>query len=256
MSSKKENSVIEHESKEVSVAPSQDNTLIKLALENRADISTIEKLVNLQTEFEAKEARKAFFAAMSKLQSNLPVIEKKGTAKFDHRQGGGTTEYSFAKLDDIAKALKPLLYDHGFSYRYEQTQDNGIINVTCVVTHESGHEERMSMSAMADQSGKKNAIQQVASTVSYLRRYTLTGAFGISTADEDNDAQTYDEPQQTGYQSDYEYYPDSEFNKQFPAWEKQILSGNKTAERIISYLSNKGVNLSAEQTKQIKNVGA
>jgi hypothetical protein len=43
------------------------------------------------------------------------------------------------------------------------------------------------MSAPADKSGGKNDIQAMASTVTYLRRYTLTGALGITTGNDDND---------------------------------------------------------------------
>jgi len=38
-----------------------------------------------------------------------------------------------------------------------------------------------------DKSGGKNDIQAIASSVTYLRRYTLTGALGISTCEDDND---------------------------------------------------------------------
>jgi len=45
------------------------------------------------------------------------------------------------------------------------------------------------MSAPNDVSGNKNAIQSIGSTNSYLQRYTLCNAFGIS-AEQDNDGQT------------------------------------------------------------------
>ena len=43
------------------------------------------------------------------------------------------------------------------------------------------------MSAGKDDSGQKNQIQQTASTHTYLQRYTLIGALGLSSADEDID---------------------------------------------------------------------
>jgi hypothetical protein len=43
------------------------------------------------------------------------------------------------------------------------------------------------MTANPDTSGKKNAIQACASAIEYMKRYTLIGAFGLTTADTDID---------------------------------------------------------------------
>ena len=43
------------------------------------------------------------------------------------------------------------------------------------------------MSAPADSSGSKNPVQQIGSTMTYLQRYTLIGALGLTTADKDDD---------------------------------------------------------------------
>jgi hypothetical protein len=50
------------------------------------------------------------------------------------------------------------------------------------------------MSAGADSTGNKNNIQSIGSTRTYLQRYTLVGALGLSTADEDNDGKTSGNP--------------------------------------------------------------
>jgi hypothetical protein len=44
------------------------------------------------------------------------------------------------------------------------------------------------MTAPRDATGKKNYIQSFGSTISYLRRYTILSAFGLTVSDEDNDA--------------------------------------------------------------------
>src|SRR5690606_10591416 len=49
--------------------------------------------------------------------------------------------------------------------------------------------------APPDGSGNKNAIQGIGSTSTYLQRYTLSAAFGLTTADEDDDGEaTGDKP--------------------------------------------------------------
>ena len=61
------------------------------------------------------------------------------------------------------------------------------MRVTCFISHRDGHTEQTSMEAGKDDSGAKNNIQQKGSTQTYLQRYTLIGALGLSTAEGDND---------------------------------------------------------------------
>ena len=61
------------------------------------------------------------------------------------------------------------------------------LKTTCYISHIDGHTEKTSMESGLDTSGAKNDIQQKGSTQTYLQRYTLIGALGLTTADEDND---------------------------------------------------------------------
>ena len=92
----------------------------------------------------------------------------------------------YAPLSDIAEQIRGTLKECGLTYRFEQDHQERI-KVTCVVTHVDGHSERTEMSGGADGSGSKNGIQAIGSTVTYLQRYTLIGALGITTADTDMD---------------------------------------------------------------------
>lgn len=168
--------------------PQQDQyfELISRAVQGGMEINQLEKLMELKDKHDQKEARKSFYHALSKFQSEIPVIKKRGKASFDTR--AGKTEYDFAKLEHIVSDIKPYLLMNGLSFRFEQLLDpTGAIKITCVVTHVDGHSEMTSMSAMPDTSGTKNAIQSSASSVTYLQRYTLTGALGIVTEGEDSD---------------------------------------------------------------------
>lgn len=151
--------------------------MLQVALEKGADMAQLEKLMDLQERYEAKEAKKAFTNALARFQSKLgPIIKT--------RQAHNA---KYADIDDIAQAIRPVLEDCGLSYRFEQTQDEKNISVSCIVSHVDGFSAITSMSAGHDVSGGKNAIQAAASTVTYLRRYTLTGALGITTGQDDND---------------------------------------------------------------------
>lgn len=153
-------------------------TLLQMAVEQNADIDKLEKLMNLQDRWMASQNRQEFFEAFTKFQSRVPALTKS-------KQGHN---YKYAPLSDIAEQIKSTMFECGLSYRFEQKQyENGSIEITCIVSHVSGHCERNTMVSVADTSGSKNGIQAIGSAVSYLQRYTLIGALGIATADEDMD---------------------------------------------------------------------
>jgi hypothetical protein len=245
------------ESQELVLASSKPMKLMEIAISKGADLASLEKLMDLQERWEAGLAKKEFFAALSAFQSEIPVIPKNGKASFGHKQGGGNTEYTYAFLDDIARAIRPFLAKHGLSYRYEQKVEQTNIAVCCYISHSSGHQEKASMSAFPDKSGKKNEIQQQASTVSYLRRYTLTGALGITAADVDDDGHNSETTQETVDSSldNKNYYPQDRFDQSFPNWEKKIRAGKKKVHEIIGFVNGKGFSLTDAQLAQIGQLG-
>ncbi|MEP5450516.1 ERF family protein, partial [Roseibium sp.] len=65
----------------------------------------------------------------------------------------------------------------------------GGVKVTCIIQHRAGHVEETTLMGGADQSGNKNGFQAIGSAVTYLQRYTLKAALGLS-AEVDDDAQS------------------------------------------------------------------
>ena len=60
------------------------------------------------------------------------------------------------------------------------------MHVTCNLAHEAGHSEETTLSGPADNTGNKNAIQAIGSTLTYLQRYTLVQALGLAAAQDDD----------------------------------------------------------------------
>lgn len=154
----------------------QPMRLLELAINRDADIDKLERLMEMQNQWEDRNAKREFLAAVARFQSKCPDIKKL-------KQGHN---YKYAPLADIISQVRDLIAECGLCYRFEQDHEKGI-RVTCIVSHESGHSESNTMVAAPDTSGSKNAIQAIGSTVQYLMRYTFVGAFGITTADEDMD---------------------------------------------------------------------
>jgi hypothetical protein len=167
------------ETKELTIAQPAD--LIAQAINKGLGVDELGKLMELQERWEANQARKLFFEAFSKFQSQCPDIRRAKEVSF------GQTKYNYAPLADITRQIGKVLKDNDLSYRWEIQDTTTEIKVTCLVSHVNGHTERTTMLASPDTSGSKNPIQARGSAIEYLKRYTLIGALGISTADSDID---------------------------------------------------------------------
>lgn len=169
--------------------------LIRFAIEKGATPETLGKLFDLQeraekmlAERKAEAARDAFNRAMAAFKAMPLKIVKNKHVGFTSRRTQSETEYWHATLDHVCAAINPNLAQHGLSFYWEPVQDDkGKIAVTCVVAHVDGHSQRTTLYGQPDESGNKNKIQSVGSTVTYLQRYTLMSALGLATADQDND---------------------------------------------------------------------
>lgn len=159
--------------------------MIAQAVARGTSVEELGKLMDLQERWSKEEARKAFIAAMNQFKANPPQIFKN---KAVHHNG--VFKYKHATLDNCAEAIGSALSKVGISYRWETAQkEGGVISVACILTHTMGHSERTPLEASPDQSGGKNSIQAVGSTVTYLQRYTLLAATGMAVENMDDDAQ-------------------------------------------------------------------
>lgn len=155
--------------------------LLAQAVNQNLDLDKLEKLMALQERWQAGLAKKAFFNSLTEFQNECPDLRKTKEVAF------GQTKYHYAPLGDIDRQIKALLKKHGLSKRWEISDANMVIKVKCIITHIDGHSEATEMEANADVSGSKNAIQAKGSAIEYMKRYTLIGALGLTTADQDID---------------------------------------------------------------------
>ena len=150
-------------------------------LQAGVSIEQMQGVMALQKEWEANEARKAYVADMAIFKLDPPEIYKTKDVSFVG------TAYSHATLGGVTHAVVDALARHGFSHSWETKQAGGLITVNCKITHRLGHSESTSMEAAPDPSGKKNPIQAVASSITYMQRYTLLAACGLATMDMPDD---------------------------------------------------------------------
>ncbi len=166
---------------ETTLTVSTPTNLIEQAIEKGLGVAELEKLVALQERWEERQARKAFFEAFTNFQCECPDLRKTKQVVFQQ------VSYKYAPLADITRQIGQLLKTHSLSYRWEIQDTMQEIKVSCLITHTAGHTETTTMMANPDTSGAKNQIQARGSAIEYLKRYTLIGALGLSTADTDLD---------------------------------------------------------------------
>jgi hypothetical protein len=142
------------------------------------DTQSLRELMELQREWQRDNARAAYTRSMVELKSNLPAVLDR-----DKIISYGKTSFRFTTLSHAMEAVTPHLNDYGFSLTWIPTTSDGMVRVTCRLTHIDGHYEETIMSAPPDTSGSKNPIQSIGSTQSYLERYTALALLGIATKD-------------------------------------------------------------------------
>jgi hypothetical protein len=185
---------VEYQVAKVEIQERSPAALMMVAIEKNLDLDKVEKAMALQERWEANEARKAYHDAMAGFKADPPEIEKDRHVKFNTSKG--VTEYHHASLANVTQKINSELSKHGLSAGWKVAQAERVITVTCTITHRLGHSESTSLSAAPDESGSKNPIQAVGSTISYLERYTLLALTGLATHDMDDDGKAgSEEPQ-------------------------------------------------------------
>jgi hypothetical protein len=158
--------------------------MMAMALE-KGLVGELERLYELQVQWEAKEARNAFYRDIAAFQADCPPIKKL-------HQGA---KAAYAALEDIERTIKDLRTKYGFSVSYcfpAAEQSPGWLYGYAIVRHRQGHMELLGHNAVRYLSaestrGGMNQTQADAGTVTYLQRYILKTAFNLTFEGEDTD---------------------------------------------------------------------
>jgi hypothetical protein len=154
--------------------------IARAASDPSIDIDKMERLMQMQERAIQRQAQTAYDADMAAMQPELPSIGERGDA---------AGRYTFAKWEDIQAAIKPVLQKFGFALTF-RTDTGTTVKVTGILSHKSGHREETSIVLPSDPSGNKNAVQAVASSVQYGKRYTAGALLNLTSHGEDDDGFT------------------------------------------------------------------
>lgn len=178
--------LIEREAQPAEIISAGPLAMAVQAMKQGMSVADMRGMLELQKEWEANEARKSYNEAMASFKAEAIEIIKRKEVNFTNK-AGTRTNYKHAELSDVVEAVGPALSRHGFSWSWTPSQDKGWVTVTCTLKHRQGHSESVQLSAPSDDSGGKNAVQQIVSTVTYLSRHTLKAICGVSEKGDDSD---------------------------------------------------------------------
>lgn len=154
-------------------------SMLQSAREQGASIEQMQQLMDIQFKWESNEARKAFMQAIADFKySPIEVKKDKKNKQYGSR---------YASKGNLVNTVNAKLSKHGLNASWDIDQHENGVTVTCILSHSQGHSERVSMSAPPDTSGSKNPIQQIKSTITYLKKETYESVTGVAPSDDPYD---------------------------------------------------------------------
>jgi len=174
--------------------PSTVLALIEMiALDPRADVEKLERMIAMYESLKAKEAELAYNAAKARILKKLAGIKivknMSVLHEIDKGKRGSYEAFKYAPLEEIDKHLRPLLADENMDLSYsDEPREGGDILVRGRLKHlPSGHYEDSFMPAPPDITGGKSNVQALGSTNSFLRCYIVCNIFNIVVVGDDDD---------------------------------------------------------------------
>jgi hypothetical protein len=181
MSEKKTTAMV-HEAAPVAQIVLDPQALIQQAIEHNSGIETLERLVALAKDVQAQRARQAWYGAMAEFQRTCPPIKKTSTANIQTSKG--RFSYSWAELEEIMRAISPVMGPLGLSVSYRTRAEGDKVFAVARVSHEMGHSEEsgevpMPVAQMQEGMGA-GAQQRVGIALTYAKRYALLAIIGLA----------------------------------------------------------------------------
>lgn len=174
--------------------------MIRTAKEAGVEPKDLQGFLDVQINWEKREAEKAFNDAMARVHAGIPLVIKSGQ--------NPQTRSKYAELDHIISATKDVYTKEGFSVSFYEGENapQGHVRICADILHRLGHKQTRHIDVPLDGVGIKGnanmtAIHAKASSTSYGRRYLMCMIFNIPTGDDDgngagNPVEFIDEKQQ------------------------------------------------------------
>ena len=148
----------------------------------------MEALSRMVDKMKAEEAEVAFTEAYIDMQEELPSISATGRIEIAAKAGGRGQSTPYAKFDEIMRVVKPILKKHKFALMVvSEPNPSGvgvIVRGSLSRVHETQygkatHSKETIISVPLENSGSKNNVQGIGSSLSYAKRYSVIQLLNI-----------------------------------------------------------------------------
>ena len=132
-----------------------------------------------------RESRKLkFMEAMAEVHKNLPKITPNRTVKKESNSNNYNSEYTYADLTTVVEHTRNILSAEGLfvEFRHKISKDNSL-KIKCLVHHKDGYtykSETMKIPVNI------NDVQNITSTITYMKRYLYNSMFNLTTEYDDD----------------------------------------------------------------------
>lgn len=165
----------------------------RLASDPNFDTAKLEKLVELHERSLARDAKLAFYAALTAAQMEMRPIAADAT--------NPQTRSRYATYAALDNKLRPIYTRHGFGLSFN-TADSPLpehVRVLCSVTHSLGHDQPYQVDMPCDGKGAKGGdvmtkTHAAGAAMSYGMRYLLKMIFNVSVGEDDRDGNEPESP--------------------------------------------------------------
>ncbi len=185
--------------KDMALVPAEDikpaslvQIIERMASDPTVDIDKFERFMAMHERMIANQARSEFFAAFANMQGDIPQITGL-TGKVTSGPMNGST---YATNEDVQRIVRPVLQRHGFGLTFRtEFPTPTTVKIIGILGHKGGHVEQTEFVSAADNTGSKNAVQALGSTISYGIRYTSRALLNITSGEVDDDGQRSGKPE-------------------------------------------------------------
>ncbi len=159
--------------------------LIQRASAQGASIEQMAQLFDLKLRVEADEAKKAFNEAFTAFKAeDIRIVRDKENTQYSKaaKDGLPARKAMYTSLENMVAVVTPYLSRHGLAHSWDTSVAGGMVTVACVLTHVLGHSRMVSIPGPLDESGAKNKLQQIKSSMTYLKVATFESVCGLASA--------------------------------------------------------------------------
>lgn len=155
---------------------------LQMQIVRTGDLEKLRELRAIEKEWREDQAKQAFNKAFAGFKSEAVRLLRTKLITDGPLKGKKHVD-----LGEVLRVTTPALAKYGLSIAWDLTRDEkDWMEVKCILRHDDGHSESVSMGGAPDAGPARNAIQARMSAQTYLRRYTATAILGLAPEEDDD----------------------------------------------------------------------